>query len=423
MHLSSALRLNRAGIAAALALILITPETVMAQANTAYGENTLLSNTANDNSAFGYGALQLNVDGFRNTGVGQGALNSNVSGYQNTATGSLSLVLNTNGSENTATGVAALYRNTDGFGNTATGSHALENNETGIDNTAAGFQALYNNNGFSNTANGSGSLFSMNNGWGNTASGYHALYSNISGHNNVAVGHMAGLYLTGSNNIDIGNQGTGGESNTIRIGDAQNRAFIAGISGRTASGGVQVYINSSGQLGTLTSSERFKQDIKSIDAVSEKLWQLRPVSFRYNEAAENGDRPLQYGLIAEEVAKVYPELVQFDQEGKPFTVYYHLLTPLLLAELQKEHSLNDAQQAQLTDMRALAARQQADLETQRQQLTSQRDELLAMFKQQQQQHMAEMAALQNRLSQLDAVVQAGDSEPRVAERVAAVSAH
>lgn len=403
MRCSSLPHLNRAGVAAALALILFTPDTAMAQANTAYGENALISNTANDNSAFGYGALQFNIGGFRNTGLGQGALYSNVSGYQNTATGSLALVLNTNGSENTATGVAALYRNTEGYANTAIGSHALEFNETGIDNTAAGFQALYNNNGYSNTAHGSGSLFSMSNGWGNTASGYHALYSNLYGHNNVAVGHAAGFYLKGSNNIDIGNQGTSGDNNTIRIGDAQNRAFIAGISGRTASGGVQVYINSSGQLGTLTSSQRFKQDINSIDGVSEKLLQLRPVSFRYNEAAEDGDRPLQYGLIAEEVAKVYPELVQYDQEGKPFTVYYHLLTPLLLAELQKGHALNEAQQAQLTDIRALADRQQADLETQRLQLASQREELLAMLKQQQQQYVAEMAALQNRLNQLDVV--------------------
>jgi Chaperone of endosialidase len=403
MHCFPLPRLNRAGIAAALALILFTPETVMAQANTAYGENTLLSNTGNDNSAFGYGALQFNVGGFRNTGLGQGALYSNVSGYQNTATGSLALVLNTNGAENTANGVGALYQNTEGSANTAIGSHALEFNQTGIDNTAAGFQALYNNNGYSNTASGSGSLFSMNNGWGNTATGYQALYSNVYGHNNVAVGHLAGLYLTGSNNIDIGNQGTSSDNNTIRIGAAQNRTFISGISGRTASGGVQVYINSSGQLGTLTSSERFKQDINSVDAVSGKLLQLRPVSFRYNEAAENGDRPLQYGLIAEEVAKVYPELVQYDQEGKPFTVYYHLLTPLLLAELQKGHALNDAQQAQLTDIRALADRQQADLETQRVQLASQREELLALLKQQQQQHVAEMTALQNRLSQLDAM--------------------
>ena len=208
--------------------------------------------------------------------------------------------------------------------------------------------------------------------------------------------------------------GTSSDNNTIRIGDAHNRAFIAGISGRTASGGVQVYINSAGQLGTLTSSQRFKQDIKSIDAASDKLMQLRPVSFRYNEAGEDGDRPLQYGLIAEEVAKVYPELVQYDADGKPFTVYYHLLTPLLLAELQKGH-------AQLSGILAVAARQRADLESQQQQLRSQREELLAMLKQQQLQHLAEMAALQNRLNQLDAVVQAGNSGHRPTERVASTS--
>ena len=414
MHCYSASRLKPAGIAAALALILGTPAAVMAQANTAYGENVLLSNTANDNSGFGYGALQFNVSGWRNTALGQGALWSNVSGYQNTATGSLALVLNTSGSENTATGVGSLYNNTGGYSNTATGSHALEMNQVGSDNTATGVDALYNNLGEANTAIGRSSLYSMSGGWGNTASGYQALYNNVRGHNNVAMGYLAGSNLTGSNNIDIGNRGTSSDNNTIRIGDAHNRAFIAGISGRTASGGVQVFINSAGQLGTLTSSQRFKQDIKSIDAASDKLMQLRPVSFRYNEAGEDGDRPLQYGLIAEEVAKVYPELVQYDADGKPFTVYYHLLTPLLLAELQKGH-------AQLTDIQAVAARQRADLESQQQQLRSQREELLAMLKQQQLQHLAEMAALQNRLNQLDEVVQAGNSGHRPTERVASTS--
>jgi hypothetical protein len=421
MHCSSASHLKLAGIAATLALMVGAPQTVMAQANTAYGENVLLSNTANDNSGFGYGALQFNVSGWRNTALGQGALWSNVSGWQNTATGSLALVLNTSGSENTATGVGSLYNNTEGYGNTATGSHALEFNQTGSENTATGVSALYNNRGEANTAIGSAALYSMNNGWGNTASGYHALYNNVSGHNNVAVGHLAGSNLTGSNNINIGNQGTSADNNTIRIGDAHNRAFIAGISGRTAVRGAQVYISSTGQLGTLTSSQRFKQDIKSLDAVSDKVLQLRPVSFRYNEAGEDGERPLQYGLIAEEVAKVYPELVQYDQEGKPFTVYYQFLAPLLLAELQKAHALNDAQQTQLTDIRADAARQQAGLESQRQELTSQREELLALLKQQQQQHLAEMAALQNRLNQLDAVVHAAIPERRAAERVASTS--
>ena len=108
----------------------------------------------------------------------------------------------------------------------------------------------------------------------------------------------------------------------------------------TATDGVEVYIDSNGQLGTVTSSRRFKKDIHDMGSVTDRLMQLRPVTFRYKEAAENGAHPVQYGLIAEEVAKVYPELVQYDKAGKPFTIYYHLLTPMLLNELQKAHRQN-----------------------------------------------------------------------------------
>ena len=139
--------------------------------------------------------------------------------------------------------------------------------------------------------------------------------------------------------IDIGNTGSGSDSGTIRIGSTgdQIATFIAGISGVKASGGVEVYINSNGQLGTVNSSRRFKFDIKEIGATSDRLMDLRPVAFRYKEADQDGTHPIQYGLIAEEVAKVYPDLVQYDKAGKPFTVYYHLLTPMMLNELQKAH--------------------------------------------------------------------------------------
>jgi len=244
----------------------------------------------------------------------------------------------------------------------------------------------------------------MNSGWGNTAVGYQALYYNQYGHNNVALGFGAGSNLKGSNNVAIQNAGDSGDNNTIRIGDGQNRVFIAGISGVRSSGGVQVYINSAGQLGTTTSSARFKKDIKSIDDVSGKLLQLNPVSFIYKEDEKN---EVQYGLIAEEVAKVYPELVQYDQEGKPFTVYYHLLTPLLLSELQKEHNKIDAQQTELLSLNH--------------RLTTQRTEMLAMMQQMQQQHLAEMAALQRKLSQLVDVVQANSSSQSSGRAVMASS--
>jgi hypothetical protein len=218
---------------------------------------------------------------------------------------------------------------------------------------------------------------------------------------------LAGSNITGNNNIDIKNAGNFTDNNTTRIGDTQNRVFIAGVSGVRASGGVQVYINSSGQLGTLTSSERFKKAIKSIGSTSDKLLQLRPVSFIYKDDDSN---QTQFGLIAEEVAKVYPELVQYDPEGKPFTVYYHLLTPLLLSELQKEHALTGVQQAKLDA-------QQTELARLNQLLDAQRSEMIAMIRQQQQQHAVEMTALQQKLNQLEDLVQVS-SASRASERVA-----
>jgi Chaperone of endosialidase len=313
-------------------------------------------------------------------------------------------------SENAAYGAYALGSVTTGGANAGFGFGALTSNSSGWANTAVGWNALaYNTTGYENTASGSGSLF-LNNGWGNTAIGNQSLYYNVIGHNNVAVGNNAGYEVKGSNNIHIGNTGEAGDNNTMRLGgDSQNRVFIAGIYGKTASSGLQVYINSAGQLGTVQSSERFKKDIKSIDGISEKLLQLHPVSFIYREDDNN---ELQYGLIAEEVAKVYPELVKYDQEGKPFTVYYNFLTPLLLSELQKEHAVNTAQQATLTT-------QQAQLADMNQQLITQRAEMLALM----QQHVTEMAALQKKLNQLDTLLQANGSNRVPSERVAMTPNH
>lgn len=175
------------------------------------------------------------------------------------------------------------------------------------------------------------------------------MYSNASGNNNIALGVQAGYNITGSQNIDIGSGGVAGESNAIRIGTPGNQtaAYIAGVDGVTSSGGVAVYINANGQLGTVTSSRRFKYDINDLGDGSDKLMKLRPVMFRYKQAAPDGSHPLQYGLIAEEVAEVSPDLVQYDKEGKPFTVYYNKLTPLLLNEFQKAHRRADAQQTEI----------------------------------------------------------------------------
>ncbi|MCX6379062.1 MAG: tail fiber domain-containing protein [Armatimonadetes bacterium] len=202
-------------------------------------------------------------------------------------------------------------------------------------NVGLGYQALYSNTTGSN----------------NVAVGYNSLYQNT-GKGNIGIGYSGGYALTkGSNNIAIGNLGVAAESGAIRIGTTgtQTSAYIAGINGVTSSSGVAVYVNANGQLGTITSSRRFKNDIKTMGTVSDKLLQLRPVTFRYKVADETGTHPVQYGLIAEEVAKVFPDLVQYDKAGKPFTVRYHLLTPMILNELQKEKS---ARKAETTTLKA-----------------------------------------------------------------------
>jgi len=315
-------------------------------------------------------------------------------GQYNTAIGVFALRSNTTGGLNTALGDSALYSNTDGGYNTANGVNALYSNTIGGLNTANGVNALYSNiDGGYNTANGYQALYSNTSGLYNTADGVSALYSNTSGLYNIGVGYQAGINLTtGNYNIDIGNFGNTTDTRTIRIGSGtnQNKTFIAGISGKTATGGVQVFINSSGQLGTLTSSKRFKSDIKDLGTVSDKLMKLRPVEFRYKEAAEDGTHPLQYGLIAEEVAKVYPDLVQYDKNGKPFTVYYHLLTPLILNDLQKEHALNLKQQAETQQQNGKIASLQAENQA-----------LKAALKQQD----TKLAALQQALSKLAMFVQ------------------
>ena len=181
-------------------------------------------------------------------------------------------------------------------------------------------------------------------------------------------------------------------------------------SGVTASGGVTVFVNSNGQLGTLTSSRRFKNDIKDMGTISEKLMRLRPVTFRYKDTAESGPHHLQYGLIAEEVAKVYPDLVQYDKQGKPFTIYYHLLTPMLLNELQKEHRANMAQKSALkaaqTKIAALTTSQQmaqAETASLKAALGTQGAELAAL----KQSQRSEIAALRSELAALKQAQQQG----------------
>jgi hypothetical protein len=257
--------------------------------------------------------------GDSNTAVGWNALRSNTTGHENTAIGARALLVNTRGYDNTAVGDGSLDSNTTGVGNTAVGNGALTSNTTGRQNVAIG-----------------SSLGANTFGTQNTAIGFGALDDNISGGGNTAIGNFAGSrWISGQSNIALGN-GASGEAfddRVIRIGgtDFQTRTFIEGIFGATASGGIPVFINSEDQLGTATSSARFKQDIHDLEGVSDKLLDLRPVSFRYrNDVAEGGEAPVEYGLIAEEVAEVFPELVVDDAVGRPYTVRYQLLAPLLL---------------------------------------------------------------------------------------------
>ncbi len=306
--------------------------------NTATGFQALFSNTTGgNNTATGVDALLKNTTGVSNTATGFQALFSNTTGSDNTATGNTALISNTTGGGNTANGWEALVVNTTGNGNTATGLLALGGNTTGSNNTATGVDAG-GGNGNNNTATGFEAL-GGNNGNNNTATGFEALFNNSRGKNNIALGASAGFNLTtGNNNIDIGNSGVAAEGRTIRIGTAgiQMATFIAGISGATASSGAAVFVNSNGQLGTTTSSRRFKQEIKPMDKASEAILALRPVSFRYKQEIDPKGIP-QFGLVAEEVEKVNPDLVVRDDEGKVYTVRYEAVNAMLLNEFLKEH--------------------------------------------------------------------------------------
>ena len=337
-----------------------TPTNLTGSYNTASGYSALSNNTSGEyNTATGDGALYENTTGSNNTASGDLALELNTTGGANTAAGNSALVSNTTGSYNAASGYAALYFNTTGSYNTASGANALSSNTTADYNTASGYRALNSNNGVSNTASGYEALYTNTTGTENTASGVHALAANMSGSNNIAEVYHAGYNLTtGSNNIDIGSPGVKAESGVIRIGtitgttSTQSAAYIAGLYGvKTATAGTAVFIDSSGQLGTVSSSIRYKEDIQPIADASERLLKLRPVKFRYKKADVSGEKPIQYGLIAEEVAEVYPELVVRDATtGRIDGVRYDELAPMLVNEVQKQQSKNAAQDTRIRDL-------------------------------------------------------------------------
>jgi hypothetical protein len=291
-------------------------------------------------------ALLSNTTGNFNTATGQGALESNTTGSDNTATGFDALLVNA-AAGNTATGAMALEDNTTGNLNTATGQNALLDNTTGGANTATGASALkVNTTGGANTADGRFALGANTTGSDNTALGFLALGANKTGIGNTALGFEAGLALTtGNNNIDIANLGKAGDKQTIRIGrqGIQTAAFIAGISGVPVSGAA-VEVSSIGQLGIVMSSARFKRDIHDMGAASLGLMKLRPVTFRYQDDSQAVQ---QYGLVAEEVQRVYPELVTRSADGKVESVRYLTLTAMLLNEVQRQNRANARQAEQI----------------------------------------------------------------------------
>jgi len=248
-------------------------------------------------------------------------------------------------------GTFALFNDTGGQVNTAVGASALANNISGSFNNAFGVSALFNNTGNDNTAIGAGALQDNTTGGENTAIGVSALGSNTSGNNNVALGYFAGIQqTTGSDNIYIGfnMQGTAGESNAC---------YIKSIFGQTAAGGSQVFIDANHKLGTMTSSKRFKEDIQHMDAASEALFSLKPVTFRYKKEIDPAGIS-QFGLLAEEVEKVNPDLVVRDKDGKPYSVRYDQVNGMLLNEFLKEHRKVQEQEVAIAELKSTVAQQQ-----------------------------------------------------------------
>jgi hypothetical protein len=331
--------------------------------NTALGAGALLANTADQNTATGAGALLNNTTGGGNTANGAFALFSNITGFQNTANGAGALRNNTTGNYNTALGLGALESNTTADNNTALGINTLLFNTTGFQNTACGGNALEDNfSGGGNTGNGFDALFSNTTGDLNTATGDEALFNNTTGSNNTAIGEGAlADCTTGGGNVALG-AGAGGAvttaHNVICIGDGvagentkDSTCFIGNIFGVTTinANAIPVLIDFAGQLGTVSSSRRFKKEIKPMDKASEAVLALEPVTFHYK--SDKKDTP-QFGLIAEEVAKVNPDLVVRDKNGEIYTVRYDAVNAMLLNEFLKEHRKNEEQEKTIAELKS-----------------------------------------------------------------------
>ena len=341
------LSLTTGGFNTAVGFLSLRSDTT-GQFNTAIGAGTLFANTGDENTATGAGALLSNTTGSDNTANGAFALFGNITGFQNTANGAAALRNNTTGNYNTALGLGALESNTTADNNTALGINTLLSNTTGFQNTACGGNALEDNTiGGDNTATGFDALFNDTTGSNNTADGNEALFNNTTGSSNTAIGDGAlADCTTGTGNVALGT-GAGGNvttaHNVICIGDGvagentkDSTCFIGNIFEGTTSGGIGVFVNFNGKLGTVPSSRRFKDGIKPMENASEILFALKPVSFHYKKEIDSQRIP-QFGLVAEDVEAVNPDLVVRDKEGKPYSVRYDQVNAMLLNEFLKEH--------------------------------------------------------------------------------------
>ncbi len=337
--------------------------------NTGVGAGTLTLNTGDSNTAVGTVALLLNTTGTANTAIGTDAMVYNDTGSGNTAVGNGALFSNTTGNDNTVVGAGAFFSNTTGYENTAVGVSALASNTTGGNNTANGVGALQNNtSGYYNTADGDFALLSNITGSGNTAVGISALSFNTTSSYNTATGFEALYNSTGTGNIGLGafvGTNVTTANNVICIGtdgnNEDNSCYIGNIFGATSANGVAVLVNLNGRLGTMTSSARFKDQIKPMNNASEALFALKPVVFRYKKEIDP-DRTPQLGLVAEDVEKVNRDLVVRDKEGKPYSVRYDQVNAMLLNEFLKEHRKVEQLEKQVEALTAGLQKVSAQLE-------------------------------------------------------------
>jgi hypothetical protein len=313
--------------------------------NTFAGDHAGFSNTTGGANTFlGASNGLSNTTGAFDTFVGASAGANNTNGTDDVFLGTTAGQDNTTGNFNTFVGFASGVNNNVGIENTYLGANTGNANIDANNNTLIGYAAGQVNLAPDNTFIGSSAGVSNSSGESNTFVGKQAGINNVSGSNNTFIGANAGTNnVIGNGNLYLGHTGVSDESSTIRIGQGQSTSYIAGVFNSTVSNGVSVFINPQGQLGTQTSSIRFKEQVRNMGDSSDALMKLRPVTFLYKPEYDKGERTLQYGLIAEEVAKVYPELVAYDKDGQPYSVRYQYLSTMLLNEVQKQYRRAEAE--------------------------------------------------------------------------------